>query len=130
MQRAVPNDNKTTIQTSPIKFVVRLVDGGRFTVSASVGSRVIDAIRAYGLPLKAECDGRCFCASCHVRVSGEWAGRLVLPDAEEVTTLRKLHGAGRTSRLFCQLALTPDLDGLDFEIDPSSLVPQTHWVAG
>jgi hypothetical protein len=36
---------------------------------------------------------------------------------EELAKLREVPGAGRTSRLICQLTLTPDLDGLDIEID-------------
>ena len=132
MQQRVTLATQPSARTAPstVNFVVRLVDGGHFSMSAPAGSRAVDAIRAFGLPLKAECEGRCLCTSCHVRVADAWASRLEEPDAEELAMLRKVTGAGRTSRLVCQLTLTPDLDGLDLEIDPSSLVPQTYWVAG
>lgn len=132
MQQRVTTSPETPTQASAltVNIVVRLVDGGHFSVSAPAGSRAIDAIRAFGLPLKAECEGRCLCTSCHVRVAGHWASRLAAPDAEELAKLRDVQGAGGASRLVCQLALTPDLEGLDIEIDPASLVPQTYWVAG
>lgn len=113
-----------------IDIVIRLVDGGRFSLAAPAGSRLVDVIRRYGLPLKAECDGHCHCASCHVRVAAHWADRLIAPSDGERAQLDAITGAGPQSRLICQLNLTPDLDGLDIEIDPASLVPQTYWVAG
>jgi len=130
-QRVTASPETSTRPTaSMVNFVVRLVDGGSFSVSAPAGSRLIDAIRGFGLPLKAECEGCCVCTSCHVRIFRDWARRLEGPDAEELAKLRDVGGAGSTSRLVCRLILTPDLDGLDFEIDPGSLVPQTYWVAG
>lgn len=123
-------DRPTRPAGSTVNLVVRLVDGGHFSISAPAGSRAIDAVRGFGLPLKAECKGRCLCTSCHVRVAGDWANRLEEPDADELAKLRDVRGAGPVSRLICRLILTPDLDGLDIEIDPWSLVPQTYWVAG
>lgn len=115
---------------SAVNLIVRLADGGRFELTVPTGSRAIDAIRAFGLPLKAECDGRCVCSTCHVRVAGAWASRLEAPNTAENAKLFEVKGAGPSSRLICQLILSPDLDGLDIEIDPASLVPQTYWVAG
>ncbi len=114
----------------PITLVVRLIDGARFSLSAPAGTRAVDAIRAYGLPLKAECEGQCHCTSCHVRMSADWADRVAAPSDEEAATLRATSGVDPTSRLLCRVTLTPELDGLDIEIDPSSLVPQTSWAAG
>lgn len=118
-----------TIQPA-VNLIVRLADGGRFDLAAPAGTRAIDAIRDFGLPLKAECEGRCVCNTCHVRVADAWASRMKARTAAERAKLAEIEGAGPSSRLICQLTLTPDLDGLDIEIDPSSLVPQTYWVAG
>lgn len=132
MQQRVTVATQPPVRTTPatVNLVVRLTDGGRFSISAPAGSRAIDVIRGFGLPLKAECEGSCHCTSCHVRVADSWVGELEEPSADELAKLREVQGAGRNSRLVCQLTLTPDLDGLDFEIDPRSLVPQTYWVAG
>lgn len=130
MQQGVSQSAGSPVSDRAVNLIVRLADGGRFALSAPVGSRAIDVIRAFGLPLKAECGGRCNCTSCHVRVADGWADRLTAPDAEELAGLREVRSAGRASRLVCKLVLTPDLDGLDIELDPASLVPQTYWVAG
>ena len=47
---------------------VNLRDGTRFHPEAAAGFRVMELMRAYGLPIKAECGGACVCATCHVRV--------------------------------------------------------------
>lgn len=115
----------STASPTPIYMVVRLIDGARFVVSGPAGSRAVDAIRAYGLALKCDTEAR-----CHVRIADAWADRLAAPDATEKARLSAVAGAGPRSRLLCQVVLMPGLDGLDFEIDPASLVPQTHWAAG
>jgi ferredoxin, 2Fe-2S len=60
----------------------------------------------------AECGGGCSCATCHVLVGEEWLARLPPAAPEESELVEFLDGAGPTSRLSCQLELTPDLDGL------------------
>jgi ferredoxin, 2Fe-2S len=113
-----------------LRLVVRLADGGRFEPDAAAGFRIMELIRAYGLPIKAECGGAGVCATCHVRVPPVWAAFLPPPSNEELDKLDDIPGADATSRLACQLMMTDDLDGLEVEVQTDSLVPQTSWVAG
>jgi 2Fe-2S ferredoxin len=61
----------------------------------------------------AECGGNAMCATCHVYVDDAWIDRLpAMGEAEDAL----LDGAAADrlpgSRLSCQIAVTPDLDGL------------------
>ena len=109
---------------------VRLADGGHFRPEAAPGLRIMELIRAYGLPIKAECGGAGVCATCHVRIPAAWRDLLPPPSDEETARLDELPEADDTSRLACQLIMTDALDGLELEVQPGSLVPQTHWIAG
>jgi ferredoxin, 2Fe-2S len=113
-----------------LKLAVRLTDGTRFEPQAASGFRLMELMRAYGLPIKAECGGACVCATCHVRVPVAWRHLLPPPSAEELAKLDEIADADDSSRLACQLMMTDALDGLEVELQPDSLIPQTNWVAG
>lgn len=109
---------------------VRLADGSHFKCEAAEGFRVMELIRAYGLPIKAECGGAGVCATCHVRVPDAWRSLLPAPSDDELAKLDEVPGADDASRLACQIEMTTALDGLELTLDPDSLVPQTIWAAG
>ena len=113
-----------------LKLHVRLVDGAHFEPEAAAGYRIMELMRAYGLPIKAECGGACVCATCHVRIPEAWQHLLPPPSDEELARLDEIPDADDRSRLACQLTMTDDLDGLEVELQPDSLIPQTNWVAG
>lgn len=96
-------------------IAVRFVqpDGAVREARAREGERLLDAALASGEPLEGTCGGDMACGTCHVRVAAGWLDRLPPPSAEEEDLLDLLPGAGRTSRLSCQLVLTPALDGLE-----------------
>ncbi len=109
---------------------VRLADGSHFKPEAAAGFRIMELIRAYGLPIKAECGGAGVCATCHVRIADRWRDRLPEPSDEELAKLDDIAGADDGSRLACQLVMTSDLDGLELEVQADSLASQGSWVAG
>ncbi len=53
---------------SLLKLVVTMPDGGRLEPEAAEGFRIMELIRAHGVPIKAECGGAGVCATCHVRI--------------------------------------------------------------
>lgn len=91
--------------------------GGRVTqAEAAVGSRLLDVAQAAGQPLEGTCDGQMACATCHVIVDAADFARLPPASAAEEDMLDLAPDAVRTSRLACQIHLTPDLDGLTVRI--------------
>ncbi len=102
---------------------VRLPDGSSFRLEAAEGWRLMEVIRDWRLPIKAECGGACACATCHVRVREEWLGRLPEPAVEEIEMLDRAFGVDQRSRLACQIITSNEIDGLEVELAADSLAP-------
>jgi len=63
--------------------------------------------------IAADCGGTLTCATCHVYVDAAWADRLPAPVADETDMMDFAAAPVKAnSRLSCQIALTPELDGL------------------
>jgi 2Fe-2S ferredoxin len=62
--------------------------------------------------LECACSGVMACSTCHVVVAPEWFSRVGAPDEAEQDMLDLAYEPQATSRLGCQLVLTPNLDGL------------------
>lgn len=94
--------------------------GDPVVCEAEPGDNLLKIGQAAGLPLEGTCEGQMACSTCHVIVAGEWFDRL--PDAteEEEDMLDFAAGARRTSRLSCQIDLTPELDGLTVSVPAES----------
>ena len=84
----------------------------RHEVTAEAGSRQHEVAQTDGPPLEGTCEGQLACSTCHVSVDPEYFARLPRAAEEEEDMLDLAVGAVRTSRLACQILLTPDLDGL------------------
>ncbi len=61
--------------------------GQEHRLEALEGWRVMEIIRDWGVPIRAECGGACACATCHVYVDPAWVSRLVPPRDEEIERL-------------------------------------------
>lgn len=79
---------------------------------AEAGERLLELGQARGMPLEGTCEGQMACSTCHVIVAAEDFDRLPRASEEEEDMLDLAVGATRTSRLSCQIVLTPELDGL------------------
>ncbi|MCH9809012.1 MAG: 2Fe-2S iron-sulfur cluster binding domain-containing protein [Alphaproteobacteria bacterium] len=113
-----------------IHIHVDLPDGTRHTLEAPEGYRVMEVIRDYGLPIKAECGGACACATCHVRLPDEWVSKVIAPLDEELDKLDEIMGADDSSRLSCQLLTDAAIDGLVVKLAEDSLAPVEYALAG
>ena len=101
------------------KLIVTNRAGESTTVDADDGLTVMEAIRDNGFDeLLALCGGCCSCATCHVFVDPEYAGKLPPMSEDEDDLLDSSDARNETSRLSCQIPLTSELDGLKVTIAP------------
>jgi len=86
-------------------------------VEGEVGDIVMELARAEGIEgIDAECGGGCACATCHVHVDPSWMERVGPPGEIEQDMLEFDGEVAATSRLSCQIELTPELDGLKVRV--------------
>src|SRR5262245_44518707 len=111
-------------------LIVHMPDGSSHRLEALEGWRVIEVIRDWGLPIKAECGGACACATCHVWVDRKWLSKLNPPTHEELEMLDGAFHVGERSRQCCQIIMSPELDGLELGLAPESFAPGTRLAVG
>ena len=91
-----------------------------FSVEAYEGMSVTDVAKfgtgegadTLGEYLECACSGIMACSTCHVIVDSDWFGRVGAPNEDEQDMIDLAYGPRPTSRLGCQIVLTPDLDGV------------------
>jgi 2Fe-2S ferredoxin len=93
-------------------------DGEVHDLIALEGWRIMEIIRDWGLPIKAECGGACACATCHVYVDESWLDKLAPPRDEEIERLDEAFDVRPNSRLSCQILFSPELNGLSVTLAP------------
>ena len=95
-------------------------DGESQEVQAVDGRNLLDVAQAAGQPLEGTCEGQMACSTCHVIIDKDWFDRLPRAVEDEEDMLDLASGARRTSRLSCQIILTPELDGLVVHVPAES----------
>jgi ferredoxin len=89
-------------------------------VKAEAGLRLLDVAWDARQPLEGACEGVMACSTCHVIVDREDFAKLPPASEEEEDLLDIAAHVTRTSRLACQILLTPELESLSVRIPPAS----------
>ena len=91
-----------------------LPDGSTITAEVREGQNLMEAAVAANVPrVIGECGGSLSCATCHVYVAPDWAAKTSDVGEFEDAMLDVAEAERQpTSRLSCQIRLTPELDGL------------------
>ena len=93
--------------------------GEERTVEADEGLSLMEAIRDNGFDeLLALCGGCCSCATCHVHIDPAFMDKLPAMSEDENDLLDSSDHRNEFSRLSCQIAITPDLEGCKVTIAP------------
>lgn len=88
-------------------------DGARRTVDIADGLSVMEGALRHHVPgIDGDCGGACACATCHVYVDSAWSTRLPAPSELEKAMLKMAVEPDESSRLSCQIRVSPSLDGL------------------
>jgi 2Fe-2S ferredoxin len=94
-------------------------DGTVHTVDAELGATLMETAVRNGISsIVAECGGGCTCATCLVHVDEAWSAIVGKPSPEEDDMLDSAFEVKPTSRLACQIEITPALDGLIVHTPP------------
>ena len=94
-------------------------DGVEHSIDGRTGVSLMETLREVEWGVAAICGGMCSCATCHIFVDGDWAGRLPAPQPAVKELLQELVGYDPArSRLSCQVNFEESLDGLRIEIAP------------
>lgn len=86
-------------------------DGTASAADGMAGETLLRAGQRAGQPLEGTCGGQMACATCHVLIDPAHLDHLPAPSPEEEDMLDLVPGATRSSRLACQITLTPDMAG-------------------
>ena len=104
-----------------IKIHLVASDGAETTLDVKPGESLMQvAVAANVNGIDADCGGLLTCATCHVYVRSPFAEQLPPPQDDELGML-EFTAAPRqaNSRLSCQIALGPALDGLTVDLPTS-----------
>ncbi len=94
------------------KMVFIEKNGNRKEVDAPLGLSVLEIAHRNGIDLEGACEGSLACSTCHVVVDKAWYDKLGEASEDEEDMLDLAFGLTHTSRLGCQIKITPELDGL------------------
>ena len=95
-------------------------DGARVEVDAPIGLSVLEIAHRNNLDLEGACEGSLACSTCHVVVEQDWFDRLAPASEDEEDMLDLAFGLTHTSRLGCQIRMSPELDGLVVKLPPAT----------
>ncbi len=87
-------------------------NGTRHEVDAPLGLSVLEIAHKHKVDIEGACEGSLACSTCHVIVDPSWYGKLNDATEDEEDMLDLAFGLTKTSRLGCQIVMTPALDGL------------------
>ncbi|KAF8504197.1 2Fe-2S ferredoxin-type domain-containing protein [Hysterangium stoloniferum] len=82
------------------------------TIEAREGDNILDLAHEYDIDLEGACEGSVACSTCHVILEPDAYDALPEPEDDENDMLDMAFGLTDTSRLGCQVKVTPDLDGM------------------
>ncbi len=100
------------------KIKVTDLEGKTHEVEGPEGYRLMEVIRDNDIHIKAECNGCCSCATCHVYVDKKLLDKVPPASDEEKKLLSDSYNLKDNSRLSCQILLTKEIDGIEVTLTP------------
>jgi ferredoxin, 2Fe-2S len=98
------------------KVIFRDSHGAQRELNVAVGTTLMEAAVDNDVAgIIGECGGACACATCHAYVGEAWLAKLPPMEDMEDAMLDSALDRRPTSRLACQIEVTPALDGIEVE---------------
>ena len=101
-------------------------DGTRREVDAPVGLSVLEIAHKHGVDIEGACEGSLACSTCHVIVDAAWFKKLEAPTEDEEDMLDLAFGLTQTSRLGCQIVMTPAWTAWSSSCRPGPATPKAE----
>jgi 2Fe-2S ferredoxin len=95
-------------------------NGQEREVDAPLGLSVLEIAHQNDIDIEGACEGSLACSTCHVIVDADWYKKLTRATEDEEDMLDLAFGLTATSRLGCQIVMTPSLDGLRVKLPAST----------
>ena len=90
----------------------KLRNGELKKINAEDGLTLMEVARDNDLGIEGTCGGSISCCTCHVVIEKDWFSKVGPANPDEEDMLDLAVDLQPTSRLGCQIEVTPDLDGL------------------
>ncbi len=90
----------------------KLRNGELKKINAEDGLTLMEVARDNDLGIEGTCGGSISCCTCHVVIEKDWFSKVGPANPDEEDMLDLALDLQPTSRLGCQIEVTPELDGL------------------
>ncbi|GKY98163.1 ferredoxin-2, mitochondrial [Mayamaea pseudoterrestris] len=94
----------------------RLADDSIKTVDARIGESLLQTAHRHDVDLEGACEGVCACSTCHLIFPASIYDQLPEPSEDEEDMLDMAFGLTETSRLGCQVIVTPEMENAVLEL--------------
>jgi ferredoxin-2, mitochondrial len=101
-------------QTVKVTFIQP--DNTKRDVLARIGETLLQTAHRNEIDLEGACEGVCACSTCHLILDSRVFDSLSDPSENEEDMLDMAFGLTPTSRLGCQITVTNDMNGIEFEM--------------
>ncbi|KAJ2782468.1 mitochondrial matrix iron-sulfur protein [Coemansia javaensis] len=91
-------------------------DGNEIQATGEEGTNLMELAHENDVDLEGACEGACACSTCHVILEDKIFDGLPEPTDEENDMLDLAFGLTDTSRLGCQVLLTPEMEGMRIKL--------------
>ena len=108
--------DETTKNAETVNVVFIQPDGSKRKVDARIGESLLIVAHRHDIELEGACEGVCACSTCHLILPLNVFDTLPEPSEDEEDMLDMAFGLTETSRLGCQIKVTKDLEGVEFEM--------------
>ncbi|KAG8462747.1 hypothetical protein KFE25_004723 [Diacronema lutheri] len=96
----------------PVRITFVDKDGSEVPVDAPVGKSLLEVAHENDIELEGACDGSLACSTCHLILDEVSFKKLKAPEDEELDMLDLAFDLRKTSRLGCQVKVSPELAGM------------------
>ncbi|CAK9818731.1 Adrenodoxin-like protein 1, mitochondrial [Anthophora plagiata] len=107
-------DPKSEADIVNVTFIDKM--GKKVSVKGKVGDNVLYLAHRYGIEMEGACEASLACTTCHLYVHHDYTDKLPTAEEKEEDLLDLAPFLKENSRLGCQIILTKELDGIEFQL--------------